>query len=160
MATYTLVGYNWKESWMHREISRVTGSPINHVSIRVTPPGEEPNEIYVTTDHKTRVWVPTAAVERAHSPAVFVGKEILLRDFRELMIIRESVRAWENANHPYIPVRSYFHHYLGRRLGMKPPPCCSSICSEILNKLNIPVTEAFYPHLVVENFIRETYRCM
>ena len=160
MPTYTVVGYNWNESWMHREISRVTGSPINHVSIRVTGADSVSHEVYITTENSHGTWLPTKLVERAHSPAIFVGKSILLRDFKELNIIKQAARDWTNANHKILPYRGYFHHYLGRRLGMQAPPCCSRLCSEVLNQLNIPVTEQFYPHLLVEDYIRETYRCM
>lgn len=157
MAYYQLVGYNWNHYWANREVSRVTNSEINHVSIRVVPfcGDNDSNELYVS-HRKTDTWVPTSVVERLHSPAVWTGRLVPLPSFHLIQKIKSRANWWKNEQ-PGNLWHPYFHHYIGRRLGMEAPWSCTRLCKLALKDLGVEVNEDFYPNLLIQDYIKETY---
>lgn len=155
MPYYQLVGYNWNY-WANREVSRVTKSDINHVTIRVLPFfGEDSYELYVS-HRKTDTWVPTSVVERLNGKAVWHGREHQIMRFKDLEMIKGKAKWWKEKE-PGNLIHPYFHHYIGRFFKMQAPWTCTRMCRDILLKLGHNVTEDFYPNKLVQEYIKEVF---
>ena len=153
MATYQLVGYNW-DHWTNKYVSRVTRSKINHVSIRVTPCGGAPNELYCSA-YPTDTWVPTSVVERLNGQATWISRHYPI-DFADLVALKEDARWWRETE-PASITHSLYYHYLGRYIGGKVPYTCTYMCSRALNRMGVHVAEEFYPNRLIQDFIMEVY---
>lgn len=154
MAYYQLVGYRW-DHWINREVSRVTGSDINHVTIRVLPFSGESNEIYVSAK-ATDTWLPSKLVERVNGAPVWKGRKHQIKHFDDLEFIKSKATWWAQ-NQPGNILYPYFYHYIGRHLGLEVPWTCTRVCAEILQHFGYRVHEQFYPNKLVQEYIKEVF---
>lgn len=153
MATYQLVGYNW-DHWSNKQVSKVTKSEINHVSIRINPCGEPARELYVSA-FKSDTYVPTAVVERLNGPAVWKSHDYPI-SHNQLMDLKADAMWWKK-NQPGSIWRGAYYHYLGRHIGGKMPDTCTSMCNRHLRRMGVHVKEEFYPNRLIQEFIMEVY---
>ena len=156
MAYYQVIGYNWNH-WANREVSRVTKSNINHVSIRVSPfcGDSQPHELYVS--HRTTdTWVPSRVVERINGPPVWKGRMVTMKCHAELEFIKMWAQWWKDTE-PGNLIKPYLYHYFGRRFGLEAPWTCTRLCATILDNFGIQIKERFYPNLFIQEYIKETY---
>jgi len=152
MSTYQLVAYGWG-GWIGKQVMRATNSSITHVSIRVNTHGEASKELYVSY-LPTDTWVRTSAVHKIHNVELWKSREIPI-DGYQIDYIKQRANHWK-ATQPGSVVKCFLFHHVGRHLGLKTPACCTQLCSEILNFLNVPTKETFYPNRLVSEFIKET----
>ena len=153
MATYQLVGYNW-DHWSNKYVSYVTRSEINHVSIRVTPCGGAPNELYISA-FPSDTWVPTSVIERMNGPAVWTSRHYPI-SFSDLVALKEDARRWRETQ-PGSIWKGWYHHYIGKYIGAKSPDTCTLMCNRALNRMGVNVKEEFYPNRLIQDFIMEVY---
>lgn len=148
--TYQVVAYSW-DHWANKEISRVTGAEINHVAIRFNP---LKLETYVS-HKKTDVLVPSKVVTRKHGKPVWKGPKVKA-DPRMYVNALKWTQWWAD-NEPGNIWRPYFHHYIGRHLGLQSPWTCTKLCKLILNEAGVEIDHDFYPSEFIKEYIREVY---
>ncbi len=156
MHYYQLVGYNVNH-WVNQEVTRVTGSPINHVGIRLwedTGNGYAINELYVSWK-KTDTFVPARAVRAVVGPEIYSSERFAIFD-DEVNYLKEQAAEFA-ATAPGTVWRPYFYHYIGRHFQMKAPVTCTSMCSDFLKRVGVRVEEDFYPSRLVADFIKEVH---
>ena len=153
MATYQLVGYSW-DHWSNKQVSKVTKSAINHVSIRINPCGEPSKELYVSA-FTSDTYVPTKVVEKLNGPAVWKSHNYPI-SFEHLVALKEDARWWKKTQ-PGSILHGAYYHYLGRHIGGKMPYTCTSMCHKALNRMGVNVKEQFYPNKLIRDFIMEVY---
>ena len=155
MAYYQVVGYSW-DHWINKEVSRVTGAAINHVSIRVHPfCGDDAHELYVSWKD-TDVYVPSKLVERFFSAPIFFGRMHQFKLHTDLEKLKADALWWEREQ-PGKIWKPYFYHYIGRHVGAKAPWTCTKLVQQNLVRLGHNVTEQFYPNKLIQEYIKETY---
>lgn len=153
MASYQLVGYNW-DHWSNRQVSKVTGSDINHVSIRINPWGEPARELYVSA-FRSDTYVPTKIVERMNGPAVWLSHHYPITH-HQITDIKKDAKWWKEEQ-PGSILHGAYYHYLGRHTGGAIPYTCTSMCHKALNRMGVNVKEQFYPNRLIQEFIMEVY---
>lgn len=146
--TYQVVAYSW-DHWANREISRVTGAEINHVAIRLNA---FKLETYVS-HKKTDVLVPSKVVTRKHGKPVWKGPKVRAGAAFFNNLIKWT--QWWMTNEPGNIWRPYFHHYVGRHLGLRSPWTCTKLCKLILKEDCVRIKHDFYPNQFIKEYIKE-----
>ena len=156
MRYYQVVAYSW-DHWINQKVSKITGSPYNHVTIRVTT-REKKQELFVCPQ-PSDTFIDSAVIERMNGGPLFIGPAHYMSDTMYMTLLEKAL--WWQQNQPGSILRAYFHHYIGRHLGMKAPWTCTRLVQEILNSYGMTLDEDFYPgHLLVEYAKTEVRQCM
>lgn len=153
MPTYQLVAYNWHDK-IGKEVSHVTQSNINHVSIRINPITGLSRELYVSPK-PTDTYVLSKAVERMNGAPVWASQHYNIYH-HQVEWIKERAADWKRRQ-PGNVLSCYLYHYIGRHIKCQTPSTCTKLCNEVLNYLGVPVTETFYPNRLVADYLKEVY---
>jgi len=136
------------DHWVNQEVSRVTRADINHVGFRITL-GDRQFETYVSLKPSdTLVKVPV--LQKVIGDPVYVSyPHFGQRDYKW---VEEIMKVTDTYRKPGV-FSSYFHHYLGRSLGMQAPNTCTDLAWRCCKIAGLELKERFYPNQFIKEFI-------
>ncbi len=150
--SFKLVGYNVHNHWANREVTRVTGSLINHVGFRLRILDKE-YETYITT-RPTDTLVPVRKLQK-----------LLPRPRLETPWTTPDDPGWVNRvatiaegyGHGNV-IYPYLYHYLfGAIPGAPVPKSCTDLAWRCLKEAGLELKERFYPNQLISEGM---YSCM
>lgn len=140
---YQLTAYDWSSfNWENKKVSKVTGSRVNHVGLRV-------NGMEIYANLKGASLVPYNRIERMFNKPLFLTPAVVITDRSLWNMCGPIVNNYKSISPWYIML----YYYTGRLLPT--PPSCTHLVQQCLRTLGVNVNESFYPN----DLIKEYYRC-
>ena len=141
--TYQLAAYDWsKLTWENKQVTRFTGSSINHVSLRFGS-----IETYYGINGAKLIEV--SRVERCYNKPLFVTTPRPITQ-SQLDRILKIVDGYNRCNLLYV----YLYHFTGQILPT--PNSCTDLVWRCLREIGIDVKHRFLP----ARLLKEYYECM